>query len=235
MKFAAIGMLVLSGMAWAAPDLNDTFTALKTATEAKDADQVKKLAPQAAKEAKDLLSKPDTASDVTEFAKGNVEAMVESTKILASGLQEMGSGGIGESRPAETGGLQEPPQPGGLQEPPKELGALQEPPREPGALQEPPQAAGGVQAPPAADRAAPKKLADAKPADQPRLPMPSWLWWMIGVGLLITAAFYWVFNLIRLEIFKMLLGSFFPLAVLILFVLGAIVLDRKSTRLNSSH
>ena len=140
-----------------------------------------------------------------------------------AGLQEMGSGGIGESRPAETGGLQEPPQPGGLQEPPKELGALQEPPREPGALQEPPQAAGGVQAPSAADQAASKKLADAKPADQPRLPMPSWLWWMIGVGLLITAAFYWVFNLIRLEIFKMLLGSFFPLAVLILFVLGAIV------------
>ena len=100
MKFAAIGMLVLSGMAWAAPDLNDTFTALKTATEAKDADQVKKLAPQAAKEAKDLLSKPDTASDVTEFAKGNVEAMMASTKILASGLQEMGKGYVTESKSA---------------------------------------------------------------------------------------------------------------------------------------
>lgn len=85
MKFAAIGMLVLSGMAWAAPDLNDTFTALKTATEAKDADQVKKLAPQAAKEAKDLLSKPDTASDVTEFAKGAAEYSEYALSIVAVG------------------------------------------------------------------------------------------------------------------------------------------------------
>ncbi|MDF8331943.1 phasin family protein [Novosphingobium cyanobacteriorum] len=36
--------------------------------------------------------------DVTEFAKGNVEAMVESTKILASGLQEMGKGYVTESK-----------------------------------------------------------------------------------------------------------------------------------------
>lgn len=38
--------------------------------------------------------------DVTEFAKGNVEAMVESTKILASGLQEMGKGYVTESKSA---------------------------------------------------------------------------------------------------------------------------------------
>ena len=35
--------------------------------------------------------------------------------------------------------------------------------------------------------------------------------------------FYILFTWVRLEIFKMLLGSFFPLAVLILFVLGSIV------------
>mgnify|MGYP003136936939 CR=1 FL=1 len=37
-------------------------------------------------------------SDYTEFAKGNVEAMVESTKIFAAGLQEIGSGLAAESR-----------------------------------------------------------------------------------------------------------------------------------------
>lgn len=36
--------------------------------------------------------------DVGEFAKGNVEAIVESTKILASGLQEMGKTYVSESK-----------------------------------------------------------------------------------------------------------------------------------------
>jgi tripartite ATP-independent transporter DctM subunit len=37
------------------------------------------------------------------------------------------------------------------------------------------------------------------------------------------ATFYAIFTFVRLEIFKMLLGSFFPLALLILSVLGSIV------------
>jgi hypothetical protein len=41
-----------------------------------------------------------TFGDVNEFAKGNVEAMVESGKILASGLQEMSTGFVTESRSA---------------------------------------------------------------------------------------------------------------------------------------
>jgi TRAP-type mannitol/chloroaromatic compound transport system permease large subunit len=56
-----------------------------------------------------------------------------------------------------------------------------------------------------------------------RAPVPMWYWITLGVGLLIGALFYYTLTLKRLEIFKMLLGSFFPLAALILIVLGAIV------------
>jgi TRAP-type mannitol/chloroaromatic compound transport system permease large subunit len=56
-----------------------------------------------------------------------------------------------------------------------------------------------------------------------RAPVPMWYWITLGVGLLIGALFYYTLTLKRLEIFKMLLGSFFPLAALILVVLGAIV------------
>jgi TRAP-type mannitol/chloroaromatic compound transport system permease large subunit len=56
-----------------------------------------------------------------------------------------------------------------------------------------------------------------------RAPVPMWYWITLGIGLLIGAFFYYFLTLKRLEIFKMLLGSFFPLAALILVVLGAIV------------
>ncbi|MEQ1948342.1 MAG: hypothetical protein ABL995_14215 [Bryobacteraceae bacterium] len=85
MKFALVGLLALSGMAFAAPDLNDTFAALKTATEGKDVAQVKTLAPQAAKEAKDILSKPDVPMDIAEFAKGAAEYSEYALSIVAIG------------------------------------------------------------------------------------------------------------------------------------------------------
>ncbi len=56
-----------------------------------------------------------------------------------------------------------------------------------------------------------------------RAPVPLWYWITLGIGLLIGAIFYYTLTVKRLEIFKMLLGSFFPLAALILVVLGAIV------------
>ena len=62
---------------------------------------------------------------------------------------------------------------------------------------------------------------DMPPAE--RLPAPAWFWWMLGIGGFVMLGFYILFTWVRLEIFKMLLGSFFPLAVLILFVLGSIV------------
>jgi tripartite ATP-independent transporter DctM subunit len=56
-----------------------------------------------------------------------------------------------------------------------------------------------------------------------RQPAPNWYWWMLGIGAARLVGFYLFFSWARLEIFKMLLGSFFPLAVLILAVLGSIV------------
>ncbi|MCS6809858.1 MAG: TRAP transporter large permease subunit, partial [Tepidimonas sp.] len=53
---------------------------------------------------------------------------------------------------------------------------------------------------------------------------PTTGWWIgFAVGLLALAAFYALFTWQRLEIFKMLLASFFPLLILILAVLGSIV------------
>jgi hypothetical protein len=55
----------------------------------------------AQEKAKDAFTKTSAAaSEATEFAKGNVEAFVESGKILASGLQEMGNKLIADSKTA---------------------------------------------------------------------------------------------------------------------------------------
>ena len=56
-----------------------------------------------------------------------------------------------------------------------------------------------------------------------RLDTPPWFWGMAGFGALALVSFYLLLTFVRLEVFKMLLGSFFPLAVLILAVLGTIV------------
>jgi phasin family protein len=42
----------------------------------------------------------ETLSEATEFAKGNVEALVESGKILAAGAQDLGKGYIEEAKSA---------------------------------------------------------------------------------------------------------------------------------------
>ena len=53
--------------------------------------------------------------------------------------------------------------------------------------------------------------------------MPLWLWIAFGVGIVGVAILYRLWNWERLEVFKMLLSSFFPLALMILAVLGSIV------------
>ena len=84
--------------------------------------------------------------------------------------------------------------------------------------------------PAAAEKAQPATAEKAQPAtaEKPavaaeRLPVPLWLWIVFGVGFFIVAIIYWMWNWERLEVFKMLLSSFFPLALLILAVLGSIV------------
>ena len=126
-----------------------------------------------------------------------------------SGLQQMGAVEATES----TGGLAEPPS---------------EAPKEPAAL-------GGVQEPPgtlpaklsdAADSAAAKTAkADKSAARSPivRDPTPPAFWYVFGVGLAFLGVLYGTLNFVRLEVFKMLLTSFFPLSVMILAVLGTIL------------
>ncbi|QRF57342.1 TRAP transporter large permease subunit [Variovorax paradoxus] len=137
-------------------------------------------------------------------------------------IEEIGAS-RGSSSGSSSGGLQEPPAEGGLQEPPSE-GGLQEPPSEEpaaGAVAEPP----GAEAPPAAPAATETaQTAQTAPAGASTRPPPTW--WVATFSVLgaLTALFYLFLSFARLEIFKMLLASFFPLLLLILSVLGSIVL-----------
>ena len=124
------------------------------------------------------------------------------------GLQELGQAS-GSPSQGDTQGLAEPPDaeaktdaPSGLAEPP---GADEKP----GVV-----AAGGVAEPPGATTA-------PVPAEAPVAPMGYWVG--LGVGAAALLAFYGLLSYARLEVFKMLLASFFPLLVLILAVLGSIV------------
>ncbi len=139
--------------------------------------------------------------------------------------------GLGESS-SPASGLQEPPGDGGLQEPPAE-GSLQEPPAEQAeenqpdtALAEPPGAEPEVQAQ-GQDGAAvtepPAAAAAEAPAQAETQPAPTWWWVLFSLLGAVTALFYLFLSFARLEIFKMLLSSFFPLMMLILAVLGSIV------------
>jgi TRAP-type mannitol/chloroaromatic compound transport system permease large subunit len=127
-------------------------------------------------------------------------------------------GGLQEPPSAE-GGLKEPPAAGGVQEPPVS-GGVQEPPGAGGGLQEPPGAGGGLSEPPGTSAPAAAGGAPAQPAT---IAASTNYWIGVGVGAIALVAFYAILSFQRLEIFKMLLSSFFPLMVLILSVLGSIV------------
>jgi TRAP-type mannitol/chloroaromatic compound transport system permease large subunit len=134
-------------------------------------------------------------------------------------------------------------QSGGLQEPPAESGGLQEPPAESAGLQEPPGAKTQTQGvgaaagelketppelpkpAPAIDQA-PTAKTDAVPptmAAAGRLPTPNWFWITLAISVAVLGIVYFFWTWERLQVFKMLLTSFFPLAILILLVLGSIV------------
>ncbi len=120
--------------------------------------------------------------------------------------------------PGADSGVKEPPGAGGLREPPSADSGVREPP---GAAKEA-TAAAGVQEPGAA---APVAAAQSEPAAPAERSEPTRGFWIgLGVGALALVGFYALLTFQRLEIFKMLLQSFFPLVVLILSVLGSIVL-----------
>jgi TRAP-type mannitol/chloroaromatic compound transport system permease large subunit len=122
------------------------------------------------------------------------------------GLQEMGGAVAGAETSTESAGLI------GVQEP------------EAAEAEEPKEEAQELSAPPAEETkpeaAAPAPAAAAEPE---RRATPTWLWITFAIGALILLVLYWLWTWERLEVFKMLLTSFFPLALLILAVLGSIV------------
>jgi TRAP-type mannitol/chloroaromatic compound transport system permease large subunit len=65
--------------------------------------------------------------------------------------------------------------------------------------------------------------APAAPAVGGRVPAPPAFWIVLGVLVLGLVVLYGTQTFERLEVFKMMLGSFFPLAILILAVLGSII------------
>ena len=175
---------------------------------------------------------------------------LESPSGSSGGLAEPpGAGGLAEppaarsglqEPPSSGGGLQEPPgaSAGGLQEPPGARGGVQEPPGAGGGVQEPPGAAvgvkeppgsGGVQEPPGAVTAPTSGVgaggvaAPPAPTEPERRPASTGFWVGLGIGVVALVAFYGIMSFQRLEVFKMLLSSFFPLVVLIMSVLGSIV------------
>jgi TRAP-type mannitol/chloroaromatic compound transport system permease large subunit len=137
--------------------------------------------------------------------------------------QQAAQGTAVEELQPMTGGLAEPSsEPSALGEPPAQDGLAE--PQEEGALAEP-----GAASEPVAEAtlAEPSGLADpAAAASSSAPPAPSsgvGRWIGLGIIALGLFAFYGLLNFERLQIFKMLLTSFFPLLFLILSVLGSIV------------
>jgi len=147
-----------------------------------------------------------TAPEVTASTAG----LVEAGGLVASDVRE-------ESTLAEPPAEEEKP---GAQEPPAE-GAKEA--TSPPAAEVPKVEA--AQEPPGAEKAAAPTAAEtpAALAAPPPRPAPTWFWVMLGIGIAALALIYWLWNWERLEVFKLLLTSFFPLALLILAVLGSIV------------
>jgi TRAP-type mannitol/chloroaromatic compound transport system permease large subunit len=78
---------------------------------------------------------------------------------------------------------------------------------------------GAVQEPGAATTAKAEAAAEA-----PRADAPQGYWIGLGIGAAVLVLYYAFLSYTRLEVFKMLLTSFFPLLLMILAVLGSIVL-----------
>jgi TRAP-type mannitol/chloroaromatic compound transport system permease large subunit len=141
-------------------------------------------------------------------------AVVDTTGLVQSG----GAISSEEEQPTESSGLQEPgQQESGLQEPPTDGAEVKEPPVEPA------QAASAATASPGNAVPAGAAVTEPSAAAAERVPAPTWFWIALALGIGSIVFITWLMNWQRLEIFKMLLASFFPLAVMIIAVLGSIV------------
>ena len=147
-------------------------------------------------------------------------ATAPAASVDTTGLEQAGGSiSMDEGKPAEASGLQEPPkEAGGLAEPPAAGGDAKEAPAELGQAA----AAASVSPAPAASTLN-TATAPAENTQAPRVPAPTWYWIVFGLGMAGLLLISWLMSWQRLEIFKMLLSSFFPLAVMIIAVLGSIV------------
>ena len=128
-------------------------------------------------------------------------------------LMQMGDAGSGVAAEESSSGLSLPP---GAEK--ADSGGLSLPP---GSEEDKPAAAPVMSADETKAAEAAAAAAAAK-ALEPR-DAPTWFWVMTAIFAAMLAIYYLLLTWVRLEIFKMLLSSFFPLAILILFVLGSIV------------
>ena len=144
-----------------------------------------------------------------------VEEAYSELQALGAGSQEDASSDSGLAEP-EGSGLAEPPSDDAVAEPPG-ADAVAEPPGAEAAAND---IAPGVAEPPSAAGAAGNGM-DAPAATTK--PASTGFWIGLGVGAVALVVFYAILSYARLEIFKMLLSSFFPLLILILAVLGSIV------------
>jgi TRAP-type mannitol/chloroaromatic compound transport system permease large subunit len=142
--------------------------------------------------------------------------------VETEGVQAMGIAAAEERSVTDVQELTAAEEEGGLQEPEEEDEA-KEPQGKAGeeATVAAAPAAESAKAPPSVPKPEAAATAEAKPE---RTPAPLSYWITLGVLLAGLVAFYAIFTFERLEIFKLLLGSFFPLALIILGVLGTIVM-----------
>lgn len=145
------------------------------------------------------------------LAMGLTYRLVTSPEAAPVEIMEMGVGAedLGGEATSLDDGFGEPPAEGGLSEPPTEAAGTTQP---------------EVAAPKAAVPSAPAEAAAPAAAAAPHAKAaPQSYWIAFGIGFAAMVVFYAFFTFARLEIFKMLLGSLFPLAFMILAVLGSIV------------
>jgi TRAP-type mannitol/chloroaromatic compound transport system permease large subunit len=147
-------------------------------------------------------------------------ATTPTVEVSTAGLG-LTSGSSSETKEDAGTGLASPPEPAvdntGLAEPPSAT-------ETPAPASSAPAAAAPSATTPAVSASASKAAEPASAAVEPgRLPAPNWFWITLGVCALVLLVTYALLTWERLQVFKMLLTSFFPLALLILAVLGSIV------------
>jgi TRAP-type mannitol/chloroaromatic compound transport system permease large subunit len=142
-------------------------------------------------------------------------ATAPAVETVPAGVVESGTETEPEPSAESSTGLSAPPESTDSSAP-----AADAPPRESGAQGPANQSAAASEKAPEALAAAPA-AASAAPAE--RLAAPTWFWIVLGVAVVIFGWMYRGWSWERLEVFKLLISSFFPLALLILAVLGSIV------------